>query len=202
MIIKRAMDIILSALALFILIIPFVIVSILIKLDSKGPVFFRQLRIGLHERTFRVWKFRTMIEDAEQDKLGAFTTQDDHRITRLGQLLRRTGIDELPQLINVLIGQMSLVGPRPTLSYQVEKYDDTQRKRLAMKPGLTGLALINGRNSLTWPEKIEFDVQYVESWSLFLDIKILLLTPIIILRGDGLFLEQDDEILSNKSNED
>ena len=199
MFIKRLIDIVLSAIALVILAIPFFIVAILIKLDSKGPVFFRQERVGMGERRFRVWKFRSMVEDAESHELGAFTTSSDPRITKLGHMLRRTGLDELPQLLNVFLGQMSLVGPRPTLSYQVEKYDDEQMKRLSMKPGVTGWSLIKGRNSLTWPEKIKYDIWYVENWSLWLDIKILFKTPFVIIKGEGLFLEKQDEILSNNS---
>ncbi|MCK4393480.1 sugar transferase [Candidatus Bipolaricaulota bacterium] len=192
---KRAIDIVLSLVGLIILAGPFAVIALAIKLDSKGPVFFRQERVGKEGLLFRSWKLRTMVVQAEEHALGAFTPKGDPRITRMGAFVRRFGLDELPQLINVLAGEMSLVGPRPTLPYQVAKYDTIQRKRLMVKPGITGWALINGRNVLTWPEKIELDIWYVEHWSLKLDLHILLKTPFVILGGRGLFLEQIDEIL-------
>lgn len=194
-ILKRLIDILLSFIGLVLLAVPFAIVALVIKLDSKDSVFFRQERVGKDGQSFKVWKFRTMVVGAEKDPLGAFTSKGDLRITRVGYLLRRFGIDELPQLINVLKGEMSLVGPRPTLPYQVAKYNDVQRKRLLVKPGITGWALIKGRNSLTWPEKIELDVWYVEHWSLKRDCFILFRTPVVVLGGQGLFLEKDDVIL-------
>jgi exopolysaccharide biosynthesis polyprenyl glycosylphosphotransferase len=194
--VKRFLDIVVSVVGLALLAIPFALIALAIKLDSKGPVFFKQERVGKDGKRFICWKFRTMIEGADRHPLGAFTPKGDPRITRIGYWLRRLGLDELPQLINVLKGEMSLVGPRPTLPYQVQKYNERQMQRLAVKPGITSWALINGRNQLTWPEKIELDLWYVENWSLWLDLKILFRTPLVILKGEGLFLEKEDEILS------
>ena len=195
--VKRALDVALSLIALVVLIVPFAVIALAVKAESRGPALFRQERIGRGERPFRVWKFRTMVIDAESHPLGARTPQGDPRITHVGRWLRRLGIDELPQLLNVLHGAMSLVGPRPTLAYQVAKYDRRQKRRLLVKPGITGWALINGRNRLTWPEKIELDVWYADHWSIPLDLYILLRTPIVVLSGQGLFIEESDEILGN-----
>ncbi|MDX6568554.1 MAG: hypothetical protein QOH15_1132 [Gaiellales bacterium] len=156
--------------------------AIAVRLEDAGPVFFRQERVGQDERLFEVLKLRTMIVDAHLQGAGYAVDEGDARITRIGQLLRRTSIDELPQLWNVLRGEMSLVGPRPTLAYQVERYTDRQRRRLEVKPGLTGWAQINGRASLSWPERIELDVWYVEHRSLALDLRILLRTASVLLR--------------------
>lgn len=158
----------------FILLSPlFLVIAVAIKLDSPGPVFFRQERVGKDGRVFKIFKFRTMVVNAEKMGAGVFVEKEDPRITRVGKWLRNTSLDELPQLINVLRGEMSLVGPRPTLPYQVERYDERQRRRLLMRPGITGWVQVNGRNSLTWPEKIELDIWYVEHWSLWLDLRIL-----------------------------
>lgn len=197
--IKRLIDIVVSMIGLLILSPLFAIIALAIKLDSRGPVFFRQERAGKDSKLLKVWKFRTMTEEAENHPLGAFTAVGDPRITRIGQLLRRSGLDELPQLINVLKGEMSLVGPRPTLAYQVQKYNKEQRQRLLVKPGITSWALVNGRNKLTWPEKIELDLWYVKNWSLLLDFNILFKTPFVILKGEGLFLEEQDEILKKEA---
>ncbi len=180
----------LSAAALILLAIPFVIIALLIKLDSKGPVFFRQERVGRHERLFKVWKFRTMIDKAVLQGLGYQAAIDDPRITRVGRFLRDLGIDELPQIFNVILGEMSLVGPRPTLEYQVKAYDQNQRRRLLMKPGITSLAVISGRNALTWAERIALDLHYVDHWSLWLDLKILLKTFwVVLIKREGLYGE-------------
>jgi lipopolysaccharide/colanic/teichoic acid biosynthesis glycosyltransferase len=157
-------------------------IAVAIKLDSRGPVFFRQERVGLDGRPFEVLKLRTMIVDAHTQGAGYAVDKGDSRITRVGNLLRRTSLDELPQLWNVLRGEMSLVGPRPTLSYQVEQYTERQRRRLEVRPGLTGWAQVNGRASLSWPERIELDVWYVEHRSLALDLRILLRTASVLLR--------------------
>ncbi len=170
---KRGMDAFLSALGLVVLAIPCALVAILIKLDSPGPVFFRHPRVGLNGATFVPLKFRTMEVSAMTRGHGTTVSATDPRITRVGAFLRRWALDELPQLWNVLIGEMSLVGPRPTFAYQVERYDDFQRRRLDVKPGITGWAQINGRNSISWPERIELDVWYVENASLWLDLKII-----------------------------
>ena len=188
LVLKRLLDLGVSAVGLALLAIPFAFIALAIKLDSPGPVFFRQERTGLHGRRFRVWKFRTMVVGAESRGLGLTVARGDPRITRVGRFLRDFGLDELPQLINVLIGQMSLVGPRPTLPYQVEHYDERQRRRLTVKPGITSLAVVSGRNALTWAERIELDLQYVENWSLGLDLAILVKTLwVVLVRREGLY---------------
>ena len=193
--IKEVFDKVISFLALFILAIPFLIVAIAIKVDSRGPVFFLQERVGKNGKLFKTIKFRTMYVGADERTKGKYISKDDPNVTRVGKFLRRSGIDELPQLINVLKGDMSIVGPRPTLKYQVEKYDDFQRKRLLMKPGITGWALINGRNKLTWEERIKMDVWYVEHWSPWLDLYIIFKTFYVVAKGEGLYAERDtDEI--------
>jgi len=190
LILKRLIDILLSLIGLVLLTVPFAIIALAIKLDSKGPVFFRQERVGKDGRSFKVWKFRTMVVGAVQQGLGYNVAKNDSRITRIGSVLRNWGLDELSQLINVFIGEMSLVGPRPTLRYQVEHYDDFQRRRLQVKPGITSLAVVSGRNALSWKERIELDVWYVEHWSLWLDIKILFRTLwTVLVTHEGLYGE-------------
>jgi undecaprenyl phosphate N,N'-diacetylbacillosamine 1-phosphate transferase len=188
---KRIFDFFGALIGLILLSPLFLLVTLLIKLDSPGPVFFRYERIGKDSKPFNPFKFRTMIEGALNKGLGYTAAENDERITRLGKFLRKWGIDELPQLINVLKGEMSLVGPRPTFRYQVEKYDDFQKKRLLMKPGITGLALTRGRNMLSWEERIKYDVQYIEDWSLLLDFEILIKTPyFIFIKQKGIYGEK------------
>jgi len=188
LILKRIIDAVVSGIGLIILFPIFVIIGILIKLDSKGSVFFRQKRVGRNGRIFRPWKFRTMIEGAVNKGLDYNVAKDDPRITKVGRILRNWGLDELPQLINVLKGEMSIVGPRPTLKYQVDRYDDFQRKRLLVKPGITGWALIHGRNLLSWEERIKYDVWYGENWSLGLDFKIILKTIwVVLIKREGIY---------------
>ena len=181
LILKRLIDILLSLIGLVFLAIPFAIITLAIKLDSKGPVFFRQERVGLNGKVFKTWKFRTMIVGAVKRGLGYNVAQDDPRVTRVGRFLRSWGLDELPQLVNVLKGEMSIVGPRPTLQYQVDRYDEFQRRRLLAKPGITGCALIHGRNLLSWEERIKYDVWYVDHWSILLDLWIMLKTLWVVL---------------------
>ena len=145
-----------------------------------------QKRAGKDGKIFRTYKLRTMIDKAEKIGLGYDIEKNDFRITRIGKYLR-WGIDELPQLINVLKGEMSLVGPRPTLLYQVNQYTEWEKQRLKMKPGITGWALINGRNSLSWQEKINLDICYINHFSLYLDIKILIKTLFVVAKGKGLY---------------
>lgn len=173
---KRLIDVLLSFIGLSLWAVPFAVIAVAIKLDSKGPVFFHQERVGKDGRPFRVWKFRSMVVGAIDQRLGVTVAKDDERITCVGRVLRNLGLDELPQLVNVLVGEMSLVGPRPTLSYQVENYDRTQRRRLEVKPGITSLAVVSGRNALSWEERIKLDVWYIDHWSLRFDLLILVQT--------------------------
>lgn len=161
-----------------------------VRVSSPGPVFFRQDRVGMDGGTFRVWKFRTMVDGDNP------IFPDASRITPVGRVLRRLSLDELPQLLNVAAGEMSIVGPRPTLPYQVERYDDHQRLRLAVRPGLTGLAQISGRNSLSWADRIEFDVTYVETQSVREDLRILARTIGTLLSGDGIDGHPEDDPLA------
>ncbi|MEA2140062.1 MAG: hypothetical protein QOC91_161 [Solirubrobacteraceae bacterium] len=185
--IRRLLDIVLSAAAL-VLTAPLLLAAVLaIKLESRGPAFYRQRRSGLDGRPFDMLKLRTMVDGAEHIGAGLAVNANDSRITRVGALLRRTSLDELPNLLNVLRGEMSLVGPRPTLPAQVAQYTPRQRERLSVKPGITGWAQINGRASLPWSERIELDLHYVEHRSLLLDLQILARTPALVLRGGGLY---------------
>jgi lipopolysaccharide/colanic/teichoic acid biosynthesis glycosyltransferase len=154
-----------------------------IKLEDRGPVLFRQRRVGQHGREFELLKLRTMVVGAERQGAGYAVNRGDPRITRVGRVVRRLSIDELPQLWNVVRGEMSLVGPRPTLRYQVEQYTERQRRRLDVKPGITGWAQVHGRASLPWDERIELDVWYVENRTPWLDAKILARTPRALLGG-------------------
>jgi lipopolysaccharide/colanic/teichoic acid biosynthesis glycosyltransferase len=157
--------------------------ALAVKLDDGGPVLYRQTRVGRDGRDFELLKLRTMVVGAERIGAGYAIDEGDPRITRVGRLLRKTSIDELPQLWNVLRGDMSVVGPRPTLRYQVEQYDARQRRRLEVRPGITGWAQVNGRASLSWAERIELDVWYVENRTPGLDLRILLRTPLALFRG-------------------
>ncbi len=157
--------------------------ALAIKLEDGGPVLYRQGRVGKDGEDFDLLKLRTMVVGAEQLGAGYAVDRGDPRITRAGRFLRRTSIDELPQLWNVLRGDMSVIGPRPTLRYQVEQYDSRQLRRLEVKPGLTGWAQVNGRAALPWPERIELDVWYVEHRSRRVDLDILLRTPLALFRG-------------------
>ena len=175
-----------SGIALIVLLPIFAVIGIFIKLDSKGPVFFIQERAGKDGKMFKVYKLRTMVDNAVAIG-GEKISQDDSRVTRVGKHLR-WGIDELPQLINVFKGDMSLVGPRPTLFEQVIRYSKEHRRRLEVKPGITGWALINGRNKLTWPERIKLDIWYIDHWSLWLDAKILFKTIwVVIFKREGIY---------------
>jgi len=186
--VKRIFDFLISLIVLVLLLPFFLAVAVLIKLNSPGQVFFRQERIGKNEKPFYPVKFRTMIKGAQNKGLGFNISENDDRITGIGKFLRKYGIDEFPQLINVLKGEMSLVGPRPTLMYQVEKYNDFEKKRLLVKPGLAGWAIIHGRNSLSWQERIKYDVWYVEHLSLWLDVKIIFKTfYLIFIKQEGVY---------------
>jgi len=157
--------------------------AVAIKLEDGGPVLYRQRRVGQRGEEFDLLKLRTMVVGAERLGEGLAVNRGDARITRVGRFLRRTSLDELPQLWNVVCGEMSLIGPRPTLAYQVERYTERERRRLEVRPGITGWAQIHGRASLPWPDRIELDVWYVENRSAWLDVKILLRTPLALFTG-------------------
>jgi exopolysaccharide biosynthesis polyprenyl glycosylphosphotransferase len=203
---KRTSDIVIATLTLAVLSPFWLLISLLIKFDSKGPVFYAQERVGMDGRIFVVYKFRTMRTNADSeihreyqrkfiaghaeanvgdDEKPAYKLRDDPRITRVGRLLRRFSLDEVPQLFNVLRGDMSIVGPRPPIPYEVEAYELRHRKRLDMKPGLTGLWQVSGRNRLPFEEMVKLDLFYIENWSLLFDLKIILRTVMVMLRGDG-----------------
>lgn len=196
---KTIIDLMVSVPAIILLSPLMFFVALAIKLDSSGPVLFVQERAGREGKSFKIYKFRTMVVDAEKQGAGVFVEENDTRITRVGRFLRQTSLDELPQLINVIKGEMSLVGPRPTLLYQVERYDERQRGRLKVKPGVTGWAQVNGRNALTWPERIELDLWYIANWSLWLDLKIIIKTFIVVLKKTNLYKKAGYDPISGKA---
>ena len=180
---NRALDVALAGTGLLLASPLLAAAAIAIKLEDGGPVLFRQARVGRNGEDFELLKLRTMVVGAERKGAGYAVDRGDARITRVGRLLRRTSIDELPQLWNVLRGEMSVIGPRPTLRYQVERYTERQRLRLAVRPGLTGWAQVQGRATLPWDERIELDVWYVEHRSPRVDLQILLRTPLALFGG-------------------
>ena len=196
-VIKAVFDRVAAALALIVLAPVFLIIAIAIRLDDQGPVFFKQTRVGRDGRTFKVYKFRTMVVDAERRKLqlktlneGAgvlFKMRKDPRVTKVGASLRRTSLDELPQLLNVLKGDMSLVGPRPALPDEVARYGYHMRRRLVVKPGITGLWQVSGRSGLSWEEAFRLDLRYVDNWSIMLDLQILWKTFSAVTKGVGAY---------------
>ena len=178
---KRLIDFLLSFIGIVILAIPMLIIALAIKIDSKGPVIFKQKRIGKNGKVFNILKFRSMCVGAEKIGSGVYSGKGDARITRVGKILRATSLDEIPQLLNVLIGNMSFIGPRPPLTYHpwpIEEYTEEQIKMFSVRPGITGWAQINGRKAVEWNKRIELNVWYVENVSLWLDIKILFKTVI------------------------
>lgn len=184
--IKRTADIVFSAAGLIVLMPILLISAILLEIFMPGPLFFKQQRVGKDGRLFNIIKFRSMKVDKALEAAHDFT-RDAERMTPFGKLLRRTKIDELPQLWNVLVGDMSLVGPRPTVKEQTDKYNDYQRQRLNMRPGMTGLAQVNGNISLTWDERFVYDIEYVHTFSVLLDIKILCKTVLVVILGEEKF---------------
>jgi lipopolysaccharide/colanic/teichoic acid biosynthesis glycosyltransferase len=188
--IRRLVDIAVSAVVL-VFTSPLIALSALaIRLESRGPVIYSQPRTGLHGEVFEVLKLRTMVDGAEHVGAGLSIDANDSRITRVGAFLRRTSLDELPNLVNVLRGEMSLIGPRPTLPAQVAQYSPRQRGRLAIRPGITGWAQVNGRASLPWEERIELDLFYISHRSLALDARIIGRTVAMVLGGSGLYKGQ------------
>lgn len=187
---KRLVDVVVLVVVAVPAIVLGVVCAIAVKVTSRGPVFFRQQRVGMDAVPFDVVKFRTMVHGDNP------IFPDATRITSAGRWLRRLSLDELPQLINVARGEMSIVGPRPTLQYQVDRYDEHQRLRLCVRPGLTGLAQVSGRNALSWGDRIEFDVEYVQRQSLWFDVVILLRTLKVILTGEGAEGHPEDDPLA------
>jgi lipopolysaccharide/colanic/teichoic acid biosynthesis glycosyltransferase len=181
--VNRALDIAGASVALALASPVLGLAALAVKLEDGGAVLYRQRRVGLRGEEFELVKLRTMVEGAERQGAGWAVNEGDPRITRVGRFLRRLSLDELPQLWNVVRGDMSLIGPRPTLAYQVERYTPRQRRRLEVKPGITGWAQIHGRARLPWEERIELDVWYVEHRSPLVDLKILLRTPLALFGG-------------------
>jgi lipopolysaccharide/colanic/teichoic acid biosynthesis glycosyltransferase len=184
---RRLFDVVVASAGLLVASPILLAAAIAIRLESPGGVIYRQRRIGKDGHPFDVLKLRTMVSGAESMGAGLAVNVGDARITRVGALLRRTSIDELPNLFNVLRGDMAIVGPRPTVPVQVEQYTDRQRGRLAVKPGLTGWAQVNGRSTLPWHERIELDLWYVEHRSWVLDLRIIARTARLVVQGDGLY---------------
>jgi lipopolysaccharide/colanic/teichoic acid biosynthesis glycosyltransferase len=188
-VIKRLMDIILSLIILIVLLPVWIIVAFLIKATSKGPIFFLQDRPGQNKKLFKVYKFRTMKPGSEKMVKGQEVMKDDDRVTTIGKFLRRTKIDEIPQILNVLKSEMSLVGPRPERIASLEEYDDEISKRLNMKPGMTGLAQVSGNIYLELQDRYKFDVYYIEHFSIWLDIKIIFRTFGVVLFGEDKYVD-------------
>jgi lipopolysaccharide/colanic/teichoic acid biosynthesis glycosyltransferase len=184
---QRALDLLISVPAALLSAPIIAALAVAIRLESRGHPIYTQTRVGLEGRLFEIYKLRTMVHGAEFTGAGLAISEGDARITRLGAFLRRYSLDELPNLWNVLRGEMSIVGPRPTLAVQVDQYTPRQRGRLAVKPGITGWAQVNGRASLPWPERIELDLWYVEHRSLALDLRILARTGGMVLGGEGIY---------------
>jgi lipopolysaccharide/colanic/teichoic acid biosynthesis glycosyltransferase len=185
--VKRAFDIVIAEVALVVTSPLILAAALAIRLESKGSPVYRQLRIGKDGEPFEMVKLRTMVSGAETIGAGMAVNRGDPRITRVGAFLRRFSLDELPNLVNVIRGEMSIVGPRPTIKAQVDQYTERQLRRLEVKPGITGWAQVNGRAALPWDERIELDVWYVDNQSLLLDFKILLRTVRMLVHGEGLY---------------
>ncbi len=204
-ILKRSLDLVLSTVGIVLYMPLFIVISICIKMTSKGPILFSQARLGKDAVPFEYYKFRTMYADSdcrndkefvknlidgkygEIGKNTVFKIKNDTRITPIGRFLRKTSLDELPQFFNVLKGEMSLVGPRPPIPYEYERYDEWHKERLKVKPGITGLWQIYGRSSTTFDEMVRIDIEYSREKSILLDLKILMMTPLVVLRGKGAY---------------
>jgi lipopolysaccharide/colanic/teichoic acid biosynthesis glycosyltransferase len=177
--VKRAIDSTIAFISLLILLVPMLIVALLIKLESSGPIIFKQERLGLHGKPFKIYKFRSMVVGAEKQGSGVYSYKGDSRITKVGRFIRATSIDELPQLVNIIKGEMALIGPRPALTYHpwpFDQYTEHQKHMFDVLPGVTGWAQVNGRKEVPWPERIELNVWYASHMSLGLDIKIFFMT--------------------------
>ncbi len=188
---KRVFDIFFGILGLLIFFPLFILIGVLIKTDSRGPIFFKQERVGLHKNIYSIYKFRTMVVNAENMGTGIFNMKNDSRVTRVGNFLRNTSLDEIPQFINIIMGSMSFVGPRPPVSYELGNLQELTQEfndRFKMKPGVTGLAQVNGRNELSWDEKVKYDNRYIElfeKYGALIDIKLLFLTVVKIIKNEG-----------------
>lgn len=204
LVIKRMIDLFGTLIGVIIISPILILIAISIKLTSKGPVFFKQERLGKDGRVFKILKFRTMVVNAENIGSGLFVkTESDNRITKIGKLLRATSLDELPQLWNVVVGDMSLVGPRPPVPhhpYKYEEYSEFQRKRFEMKPGMTGLTQVTVRNSVSWDDRIPIDVEYVEKFNLWMDIKILFKTMQKLFKRESIYTQNNLKGTEKSSN--
>lgn len=196
---KRFMDITLSLLGVFVLLPILLFVAIAVKVDSKGPVLFRQGRLTKDGKVFTMYKFRTMIENAEQMGTGLFNYANDFRVTRVGRVLRKSSLDELPQLLNIIKGDMSIVGPRPPVSYELGEYEDLSdeyKRRFTVLPGITGLAQVSGRNELTWDEKVKYDNEYIDlfkKYGILIDLKLIILTVINVFKMKDIYEVKAEE---------
>lgn len=189
--IKRCFDVFMSGICIIVLLPFWLLIVIVMKITMPGPIFFKQERVGKNFRRFQVLKFRTMKVDKDAEK--SFNYEKDlDRITVLGRFLRRTKLDETPQLINILRGDMSIVGPRPTVPQRVEEFYEGQEIRVSMAPGLTGNSQVRGNVLLSWPRRIEYDCQYVKNFSIFLDIKIILKTMMVVIFGEERYISEED----------
>jgi lipopolysaccharide/colanic/teichoic acid biosynthesis glycosyltransferase len=190
-ILKRVFDLVFGLIGFLILSPIFLLIACAVKLDSKGPIFFKQARLGRKGKPYYIYKFRSMVVNAENIGTGLFNYKDDPRVTRVGNFLRNTSLDELPQFINIIKGNMSFVGPRPPVTYELGNYkdfDDRLKSRFDVKPGVTGLAQVSGRNELSWDEKIKYDLKYIQGfyrWGLLLDIRIIFQTLIKVIKMEG-----------------
>ncbi len=196
--IKRLIDFLGSLIGLIVISPILAIIALCIKVTSKGPVFFRQDRLGKNGRVFKILKFRTMVVNAEKIGDGlSIKSENDDRITKVGKFLRATSLDELPQLLNVILGQMSLVGPRPPVTYHpydgYENYPSWAKKRFTMCPGVTGLTQVTVRNSVSWDERIKVDNQYVNSFTIWVDVKILFRTVYKLFKSENIYMEADNQ---------
>lgn len=192
--IKCIIDFVLALIGLIVLLPLFLIIAILIKIDSKGPVFFLQERLGKDGKVFKIYKFRTMVDGAVNIGSGLRTDEGDSRITKVGNVLRKTSLDEIPQIINILKGEMSIIGPRPPVPYHPRKYEEysnEQKKRFIVRPGISGYAQVVLRNSGTWDERIELDVQYVDKMSFRFDFYIFFRTIYTVIKKDNIYLSEE-----------